>query len=192
MIRTLNWLIVSALLSLAVVEAVAGDAGESAKKDEKFSKDYDKHSSKKHSKKHSEKSIKEMELKSEIGFFAQKLLDVSGEDTLTISQEPFTKPFLGICGDPRAGGVKLTCITPGHNAEAAGLRTGDVVYQLDDIDFTSPNARIVKKAYYDYLGKMKTGQVITFRVYRGSSKETIDVTVGKLSQPGYIMTIRRK
>ncbi len=135
---------------------------------------------------------KEEELKHEVSYLAQKLLDMSGEDTLTVSQEPYMKPFLGVCSAINPGGVQLTCITPGHGAEAAGLRTGDMIVEVDGVSLTSSKSESVKKIYYDTLGSMKTGQVFTFKIFRGAEEKTIRATVGKLSQPGYTLTIRRK
>lgn len=135
---------------------------------------------------------KQEELKHEVSYLAQKLLDISGEEMLTVTQEPYKKPFLGVCSAVSPGGVQLTCITPGHAAEAAGLRTGDMVVEIDGISMLSPKTENVKKVYYDKLGAMKKGQILTIKVFRGSEEKTIKATVGEFSQPGYTLTIRRK
>ncbi|WP_170131922.1 PDZ domain-containing protein [Arenicella xantha] len=132
------------------------------------------------------------ELKYEISFLAKKLLDMSGEETITVSQEPIRKPFLGICSEVRPGGVELTCVTPGHNAKLAGLQTGDIVAELNGANLVSSKTSEVKERFYQELKVMKAGQVMAFKIYRGSEELDIDVTVGEINQPGYTMTIRRK
>jgi hypothetical protein len=67
----------------------------------------------------------EEELRHEISYLAKELLDLSGEDSITVEQPAFMKPFIGICSEVLPEGVKLTCITPKHNAAKAGLTTGD-------------------------------------------------------------------
>jgi len=135
---------------------------------------------------------KEEELKHEVSYLAEKLLEMSGKDTLTVAQEPYMKPFLGVCSSVTPGGVQLTCITPGHSAEASGLRTGDIIAEVDGVSMISSKTATIKKTYYEMLGSMKTGQVMTFKIFRGSEEKTIKATIGKLSQPGYTLTIRRK
>jgi predicted metalloprotease with PDZ domain len=76
----------------------------------------------------------EEELRHEISYLAKELLDLSGEDSITVEQPAFMKPFIGICSELLPEGVKLTCITPGHNASKAGLMTGDLVISINDID----------------------------------------------------------
>lgn len=132
------------------------------------------------------------EIKYEISFLAKKLLDISGEETITVSQDPIRKPFLGICSEITPGGVQLTCVTPGHNAKAAGLQTGDMVVELNGVNLVSSKMDEIKEAYYHQLMNMKTGQSMQFKVYRGPEELEIPVTVGEINHPGYIMTIKRK
>lgn len=181
----LNWLVL--LLSFSV-GAVCADEKSDVK---------GKAHTKVHAKAHKEHShhkefSHEDEIKYEISFLAKKLLDNSGKEQITFSQEPYRKPFLGVCSHVTPGGVQLTCITPGHSAEAAGLRSGDLVVKINDIKMMAPNTGKLKKIYFGMIDQMKTGEKMSFTVYRGPDEKTIDVIVGELSQPGYTMTIRRK
>jgi len=181
MIKKLSWLTLS-LLSVSLSSAVvrAGEAAEQSRAKGKM-----------HSKMHKEYNYEE-EIKHEISFLAKKLLDKSGKEQISLYQEPYTKPFLGICSNVVPGGIQLTCITPGHNAEAAGLRSGDMIVKINDTKMTEPNTNNLKKVYFGMIEQMKAGEKMSFTVYRGPNEKTIDVTVGELSQPGYTMTIRRK
>lgn len=169
------------LLATAVVLQVS-HAGESKALEKKQGKDIKAWTKEKH----------QDEIKYEISFLAKKLLDMSGEETITVNQDPIRKPFLGICSEITPGGVQLTCVTPGHNAKAAGLQTGDMVVELNGVNLVSSKMGEIKEAYYHQLMNMKTGQSMLFKVYRGPEALEIPVTVGEINHPGYIMTIKRK
>lgn len=171
-------LLILVLMSIMTATTVAGELEKE-------------HEKSKESKLWDEKNMQQ-ELKYEISFLAKKLLDLSGEETMTVTQEPIRKAFLGICSEIRPGGIELTCVTPGHNAKAAGLQTGDVVIELNGVNFVKAKTSELKEAYYKQLMTMKKGQKMAFKVYRASELLDIDVTVGEINQPGYTMTIKRK
>ena len=182
MIRKLNWLIILAL-SICFSNVVCADKVGYEKNVEE----------KKFMNKLSSNGLSSQdELKNEISFLAQKLLDDSGKDTISISQDPYMKPFIGICSSVEPDGVRLTCITPGQSAEAAGLRTGDLVVKLNDIKLMARDLNAVKRDYFGLIAEMKAGEILSFTVYRGAVEKVIDLKVGELSQPGYTMTIHRR
>lgn len=129
----------------------------------------------------------EEELKYEISFLAKKLLDMSGEDSITVEQSAFMKPFIGICSDVSTNGIKLTCITPGHNASKAGLKTGDLITAINNIDMTSSN----KSAFYMLTKSMKTGDELAIKLLRKGNQKVIKVTVGSIGHPAYSLTVKK-
>ena len=135
----------------------------------------------------------ESELRNEISFLAKKLLDMSGENELTIKQPSINKPYLGICGEPSHSGVLLTCVTPGHNAQKAGLKTGDVIISINGVSMLSQQAHKhdSANAYYKMMGAMKTDDILKLTLLRHGKERQKDVPVGKLSQPSYTLIIKR-
>lgn len=135
----------------------------------------------------------ESELRNEISFLAKKLLDMSGENELTIKQPSINKPYLGICGEPSHNGVLLTCVTPGHNAQKAGLKTGDVIISINGVSMLSQQAHKhdSANAYYKMMGAMKTDDILKLTLLRHGKERQKDVPVGKLSQPSYTLIIKR-
>ncbi len=133
------------------------------------------------------------ELKHEISFLAKKLLDQSGKDTITIKQAAAMKPFIGVCPEPSARGIKLTCITPGHNAAKAGLQTGDLVIAIDRLSMVSNESdkKHHHSAYRRVFSSLNTGKTLLFTVLRGSEEMKINVTVGAISHPAYTMTVSK-
>ena len=134
----------------------------------------------------------EAELKHEISFLAKELLDLSGEDSITVEQPAFMKPFIGICSEVYPKGVKLTCITPGNSAAAAGLKTGDLILKINDVDVTGSNKRESSKAYYGVVKSMKIGDKLAMKLIRKGKEQLITVTVGAISHPAYTLTVKKK
>ena len=132
------------------------------------------------------------ELRHEISFLAKKLLDKSGGDSITIEQPAYMKPFIGICSDVSRRGVKLTCITPGANASKAGLKTGDLVISINDIDMVTSSSRESEEAFYGITKTMKAGDKLVMKLIRKGEKQTITATVGDIGQPAYTLTVSKK
>lgn len=135
----------------------------------------------------------EDELRSEVSFLAQKLLDNSGKDELTIEQPAIKKPFLGICGEPGHNGVLLNCVTPGHNAHKAGLKTGDIILSINGVSMLEKRSHDheSKSPYYEMMGKMKVDETLKLILLRRGAEITKSVKVGALNQPSYTLIIKR-
>jgi predicted metalloprotease with PDZ domain len=134
----------------------------------------------------------EEELRHEISYLAKELLDLSGEDSITVEQPAFMKPFIGICSEVLSEGVKLTCITPKHNAAKAGLKTGDLVVAINGIDMTGMSKDDHKNAFYRITKSMKTDEKLTMKLMRKGKSEVITVTVGAISHPAYTLIVKKK
>jgi S1-C subfamily serine protease len=135
--------------------------------------------------------ISEEELRQELSYLAKQLLDLSGEDSLTVEQPAYMKPFPGICSDVLPQGVKLTCITPGHNASKAGLKTGDLVISINDLDVTELTKKDHSNAYYSVTKSMKTGEKLAIKLIRNGQQQLVNVTVGAISHPAYTLIIKK-
>jgi predicted metalloprotease with PDZ domain len=129
----------------------------------------------------------EEELRHEISYLAKELLDLSGEDSITVEQPAFMKPFIGICSELLPEGVKLTCITPGHNASKAGLMTGDLVISINDIDLTNS----AKNNFYKITKSMRTGDKLTVKLMRYGKLQLVSVTVGAINHPAYTLIVKK-
>jgi len=130
---------------------------------------------------------REEELKNEISYLAKQLLA-----SITIEQPAYMKPFIGICSDVIPRGIKLTCITPGHNASKAGLKTGDLIISINDVDMTGLSKRDKKNAFYDLTKSMKTDDPLALKFIRKGKERSITFKVGAVSHPAYTLTIKNK
>jgi putative serine protease PepD len=74
---------------------------------------------------------------------------------------------------PTSTGVPLAEVVSGGPAEKAGLRTGDVVTEINDFHTTTPDGLIAATRYY------APGTTVTVSFIRdGGSPQTVDVTLG--------------
>lgn len=133
----------------------------------------------------------EKEIKLEISYLAQKLLDMSGKDSYELSSEAYMRPFIGICSEITEGGLKLTCVTPGTQAHKNGLKTGDVVSQMNDVVLQGSDLMVSKKAWFKIVENMKTGEVIKMKIKRGTETLTQEVTVGAISHPAFTLKVNK-
>jgi S1-C subfamily serine protease len=134
----------------------------------------------------------EEELRQELSYLAKQLLDLSGKDSVTVEQPAYMKPFIGICSDLLPEGVKLTCITPGHNASKGGLKTGDLLISINQIDMTGLSKQDHKNAYFSVTKTMKTGDKLAIKLMRKGQPQSVNVTVGAISHPAYTLTVKKK
>jgi putative serine protease PepD len=95
-----------------------------------------------------------------------------------------TKPVLGVQGSISAAGeengAQIAAVQPGSPAEAAGLRTGDLVTKVGDApvaDFADLMARV---------GAHAPGEQVALTVANGGAERTVNVTLG--SQPDQAAT----
>jgi membrane-associated protease RseP (regulator of RpoE activity) len=82
--------------------------------------------------------------------------------------------YLGSVPDftPVDRGVKLSGVTPGSPADAAGLQAGDVILGIGDHDVSD------LQAMTDALRAQKPGDTVTVRFARADQLETVAVTLG--------------
>lgn len=92
-------------------------------------------------------------------------LSISGFESL----RPAKARELGI---PDEGGVILDVVTPGGPAASGGLRTGDVIVRIGEVDIDSEADLAVA------LIKHGAGETVTVEFYRDGTKETTEVTLG--------------
>lgn len=177
--------LVGLLLSLSLGVSVSSFADEDSKK-EKHS-DKKTHVKKEHAKKG--KHSKKEDIMLEISYLAKKLLDMSGEDMVTVTSPSVVKPFIGVCSSIQSNGVKLTCITPESQADKNGLKTGDVITYINGISMNEGDNEKRMHAYWDVVKTMKVGDVLKLGLIRAGKELDIDVTVGSLSHPAYTLTV---
>ncbi|MBO0781768.1 MAG: trypsin-like peptidase domain-containing protein, partial [Ktedonobacteraceae bacterium] len=74
-------------------------------------------------------------------------------------------------------GVLVADVTPGGAADRAGMRSGDIIVQIDNTPIDGAST------LSDVLIQKKPGDVVKVQVYRGSQQMTVNVKLGVLSAP---------
>lgn len=79
-------------------------------------------------------------------------------------------------------GVRITLVNEGSPGEKAGLLPGDVITQLDKIDFNEINPQLrdgAVGALIDYIKAKQSGDIVTLHILRAGKKHTLKVTLTK-------------
>lgn len=97
---------------------------------------------------------------------------VKASVTQLIAHGSVQHAFLGVAPQTVANGVKLTSVEPSSAAAKAGVKTGDVITEVDGKKTTSaPALRALIEGY-------KPGDKVTLTILRGGATKSIDVTLG--------------
>jgi len=101
---------------------------------------------------------------------------VSGAQSLgTMDWKGDERPLLGVISEKDPNGVKLNSVTKGSGAEKAGLKTGDIITKVDDVEIKS--ADDLTKA----INKKKPGDEVDLTYLRGGKSRKVKATLGKAS-----------
>ena len=86
---------------------------------------------------------------------------------------------LGFDADETAAGLKVTSVVDGGSAQKAGLRTGDILLGVDELDIRKDGAAVMTRL------EERMGRRVKLAVKRAGDDETLDVEVGSRSETGY-------
>lgn len=91
-------------------------------------------------------------------------------------EEQEGQPGIGIAGftAPDGRGAGVSTVVPGYGAHEAGLRTGDIITEVEGTEIDS----IEQLA--EELGKYEAGDTVSITFERGEESETVDVTLRSL------------
>ncbi len=90
---------------------------------------------------------------------------------LRLSADTVREPMLGVAAGPDSAGIRITALQPGGAAQEAGLRVGDILLALGDLELGDPN---FGPAYRERFRGAKNGDDLPIRVRRGA--ETLTLT----------------
>jgi predicted metalloprotease with PDZ domain len=104
--------------------------------------------------------------------------DILPRAGLRMANDTLREPRVGVAtGQDSSGAIVVQMVQPGSVAEAAGVKVGDQLLALGDIDITNPN---FGDAFRSRFGKSE-GDTLSIRVRRGADTLTLHGTV-KLSE----------
>jgi len=104
--------------------------------------------------------------------------DILPRAGLRMTSDTLREPRVGVAtGQDSSGAIVVQMVQPGSVAEAAGVKVGDQLLALGDIDVTSPT---FGDAFRSRFGKSE-GDTLSIRVRRGADTLTLHGTV-KLSE----------
>jgi len=102
---------------------------------------------------------------------SQKLAFLPTKNRTTVARSAF-KVTMGVMPSYSANveGLKVDGVSEGKPAQKAGIKTGDVILKIGDLDIKDI------QNYMDALGKFEKGQTVPVKVSRGSEILTFNIT----------------
>lgn len=86
-------------------------------------------------------------------------------------------------------GVTLLGVSPGGPADAAGLRTGDVLVAIGEQSLTADSAKVASAALIEFMETVKPGDRVVIDYLRGNQSERATVVAGEVDpsvmRPGF-------
>lgn len=134
------------------------------------------------------------QIKREISYLSKMLLVLTEKDSYTLTSSSYSKPFIGGCFDQKLEGILLTCITPGSEAEAAGVLTGDLLIAVNDKSVVysgEGDKKDFKSQFWTVTRQMKTGDPLKFTLIRAGETMDIKLKVGSIMHPGYRLEVKQ-
>lgn len=139
---------------------------------------------------YSQESIKDIE--KEIAYLAKILLEKSGTESYTLSQERKYQPVIGACFAIKPFGVILTCITPDLDPQKKGMKTGDIITKINDINFDNDDSAVNKKLFSKMIDGLKTGEILSIEyTNKAKQKKNVNITVAEVAYPGFTLQVRQ-
>lgn len=89
---------------------------------------------------------------------------------LRLTADTLREPILGVAAGPDSAGVRITALQPGGAAQEAGLKVGDILLALGDLELSDPN---FGPAYRERFRSAKSGDDLPIRVRRGAQTLTL-------------------
>ncbi|HEU5169852.1 MAG TPA: PDZ domain-containing protein [Gemmatimonadales bacterium] len=104
---------------------------------------------------------------------------VLGLAGLRIAGDTIREPMLGVAAAPDSAGVRIAALQPGGAAAEAGVKVGDILLALGDLELTDPN---FGPAYRERFRAAKDGEPLAIRVRRGADTLTVTGKVRLVEQ----------
>jgi C-terminal processing protease CtpA/Prc len=82
-------------------------------------------------------------------------------------------------GEIAEEGLRIAAVTPGSPAEEAGLRSGDILLAIDDIELDDGVEN--SNQLTEYLGGIEPGETVDIEFRRGDETRTVEVTTSEFS-----------
>lgn len=129
------------------------------------------------------------DIEKEVSYLAKKLLELAGTEEYTIEKPPTSKAIIGACFEVTKSGINLTCITPGLSPQEEGLITGDVIVEINEINFVRENMESSQSALDKLVKNIKNGDILRMGYKVGSSVKYVDIEVRQLTSPGFTFKV---
>ena len=133
-----------------------------------------------------------MLIKEQLEFLALKLLKITDSKEYVVNHKGHELLVFGACGNGIKQGIKVNCVSPGSAAEKMGVKSGDIITEVNGAKLDNLPIKAATSLYYTVIDARKDGDVIRITyLQNGQLKNESGVIKGYYS-PGYTFSVTVK
>jgi C-terminal processing protease CtpA/Prc len=128
-------------------------------------------------------------LREQLEFLAAKLLKVTQSDEYVVEHQGHELLVFGACGNGVKKGIKINCVSPGSAAEEIGLKSGDIVTEVNSVKFKDLPVKQASSLYYKVIDELKEGDAITVTYLQNGQVRNESGVIKGYYSPGYTFSV---
>jgi C-terminal processing protease CtpA/Prc len=131
-------------------------------------------------------------IKEQLEFLALKLLKITKSEEHVVNHKGHELLVFGACGNGIKQGIKVNCVSPGSAAELMGIKSGDIITEVNGAKLDNLPIKATTTLYYNVIDALKDGDAIRVTyLQNGQLKNESGVIKGYYS-PGYTFSVTVK
>jgi PDZ domain len=128
-------------------------------------------------------------VRQELEFLASKLLRITGQTEFSTTHEGHVMRAFGVCAEATDAGVKVNCISLDSTAERLGLKTGDLITEIDGSVLTDSDTDAAYQRYFATLRALREGATVSVVYVRNGESRRARASYESFFSPSYTFTV---
>jgi len=133
-----------------------------------------------------------MLLREQLEFLAAKLLKITESEEYVLKHKGHELLVFGACGNGAQKGIKINCVSPGSVAEDMGLKSGDIVIEVNGVKFDNLSIKKASSLYYKVIDELKKGDAIQVTYLQNGQLRNESGVLKEYYSPGYTFGVTIK
>jgi len=146
----------------------------------------------------SKKEVKQAEdeqimlIKEQLEFLALKLLKITGSEERIVNHKGHELLVFGACGNGIKQGIKVNCVSPGSAAEKMGVKSGDIITEVNGAKLDNLPIKEATTLYYNVIDALKDGDAIRITYLQNGQLRNESGVIKGYYSPGYTFSVTVK
>ena len=131
-------------------------------------------------------------IREQLEFLASKLLKLTHSEEYTVNHQGHELLVFGACGNGVKQGVKINCVSPGSAAELMGVKSGDIITEVNGAKLDNLPTKEATTLYYDVIDALKGGDAIRITYLQNGQLRNESGVIKAYYSPGYTFSVTIK